>query len=90
MWSKRKRKNRRSARPRNVLDVKLRSSKVRAGRIRLLAITLGVAFGTIFGGYIVLRAGDWALDRFVYENRSFAIQKAMASFLQRNCAGGAG
>ena len=75
MWSKRKRRNRRSARPRNVLDVKLRSSKVRAGRIRLLAITLGVAFGTIFGGYIVLRAGDWALDRFVYENRSFAIQE---------------
>lgn len=58
-----------------VLDVKLRSGAVRAGRRRLLAIALGVSFGTLFGAYVLWRTGEWALDRLVYENKAFAIQE---------------
>ncbi len=31
-------------------------------------------FGTVFGLYLFWRAGEWALDKFVYENSEFAIQ----------------
>ena len=41
MWFKRKPKNRRLERE-QVLDVKLRSSQVRAARSRIFALTLGV------------------------------------------------
>ena len=74
MWFKRKSKNRRLGQTR-VLDVKLRSSRVRAARTRLVGITLGLSFATIFGLYLLWCAGEWALNRFVYENNSFAIQE---------------
>ena len=74
MWFKRKSKNRRLGRER-VLDVKLRSSQVRAGRLRMLAVSLGLIFGTVFGLYLLWRTGEWALDRLVYENKAFAIQE---------------
>jgi cell division septal protein FtsQ len=73
MWFKRKQKNRRLRRG-HVLDVKLRSSQVRATRTRLVALALGVVFGTVFGLYLFWRAGEWALDKFVYENSEFAIR----------------
>ena len=73
MWFKRGHKNRRLHRG-HVLDVKLRSAQVRATRARLAAITLGVTFGTVFGLYLLWRTGEWALDKFVYENSTFAIQ----------------
>src|SRR5215468_7053599 len=73
MWFNRKPKNRRLGRE-NVLDVKLRSGKLRAARVRLAAVSFGVAFGTIFGLYLMWRTGEWALNHFVYENQSFAIQ----------------
>jgi cell division septal protein FtsQ len=75
LWFKRKKRNRRSGRTRNVLDVKLRSSQVRAARTRLAGIFLGVSFATLFGLYLAWRVGDWALDRLVYENKSFAIRR---------------
>ena len=31
-------------------------------------------FGTVFGLYLLWRAGEWALDKLVYENEAFAIQ----------------
>ncbi len=31
-------------------------------------------FGTVFGLYLLWRTGEWALDKFVYENSDFAIQ----------------
>lgn len=71
---KRKAVNRRLGR-RDVLDVKLRSSVVRATRMRWSAIALAVSFGTVFGLYLVWRTGEWALNRFLYENRAFAIQQ---------------
>jgi POTRA domain, FtsQ-type len=73
MWPKRKPKNRRLGRD-QVLDVKLRSSVVRAARMRFAAVSLGVLFGMVFGTYLVYRGGQWALNRYVYENKAFAIQ----------------
>jgi len=58
----------------HVLDVKLRSDQVRATRTRLAALTAGILFGTVFGLYLLWRTGEWALDKFVYENSEFAIQ----------------
>jgi cell division septal protein FtsQ len=74
MWFRREHKNRRLNRGR-VLDVKLRSSQVRAARTRLAVMALGVMFGTIFGLYLLWRMGAWTLDKFVYKNSEFAIQR---------------
>ncbi len=74
MWFRRDPKNRRLSR-RHVLDVKLRSRQVRATRMRLGAVALAVTFGTVFGLYLFWRAGEWALDKFVYENSEFAIRR---------------
>src|ERR1039457_240090 len=74
MWFKRKPKNRRLGRE-QVLDVKLRSSKVRAARTRMTAVSLGVVFATVFGLYLAYRGGEWLLNRLVYENRAFAVEE---------------
>lgn len=75
MWFfKREPKNRRLSH-RYVLDVKLRSRQVRATRLRLGAVALAVTFGTVFGLYLFWRAGEWTLDKFVYENSEFAIRR---------------
>lgn len=58
-----------------VLDVKLRSSKVRAMRARMAAVALGAVFATVIGIYVLWRTGDWALDQLVYENPSFAVRE---------------
>jgi cell division septal protein FtsQ len=79
MWFRSKIKNRRLSRSRDVLDVKLRSSQLRAGRVRLTSVAVTVCFGTLLGLYVVWRTGEWALDRLVYENKSFAIQEIQAS-----------
>jgi cell division septal protein FtsQ len=74
MWFRRQQKNRRLHRV-HVLNVKLRSDQVRATRTRLAALTGGILFGTVFGVYLLWRTGAWAMDRFVYENSEFAIQR---------------
>jgi hypothetical protein len=71
MWFKRKPRNRRLGRE-QVLDVKLRSGQVRAARTRMTAISLGMLFAAVFGLYLVYRAGEWTLNRLVYENQAFA------------------
>jgi cell division septal protein FtsQ len=58
-----------------VLDVKLRSSQVRAARTRMTAVALAILFATVFGIYLVWRGGEWGMDRLVYGNKSFAIQE---------------
>jgi hypothetical protein len=58
-----------------VLDVKLRSSQVRTARTRLAVIATGLSLGTLFGLYLLWHAGAWGLNRFVYQNPSFAIQQ---------------
>jgi cell division protein FtsQ len=72
MWFKREIKNRRLHRG-HVLDVKLRADQIRAARTRLASIALVVTFGTVFGLYLFWRTGEWVLDKFVYENSTFAI-----------------
>ena len=74
MWFKRKPRNRRLGRE-QVLDVKLRSSQVRAARTRMTAISLATLFAAVFGLYLLYRTGEWALDRLVYENQAFAIEE---------------
>jgi hypothetical protein len=74
MWFKRKQKNRRRGGG-GMLDVKLRSDQVRARRTRLVSLSLLVVGGTALGLYLFWRAGEWTLDRFVYENPEFAIQR---------------
>src|SRR5215469_3132321 len=75
MWFKRKQgnKNRRLHRH-HVLDVKLRSDQVRANRLRLARISFVVLFGTFFGLYLLWKAGELALNTFVYENPDFAVE----------------
>src|SRR2546430_5935167 len=73
MWCKRKPKNRRVERG-NVLDVKLRTKQVRAARLRLATTAVGLSLGTVIGLYLVWRAGNWALDQFVFKNDAFAIR----------------
>src|ERR1700677_2755817 len=70
---KRKARNRRLGKDR-VLDVKLRSNQVRASRLRIVALALGLVFATILSFYLVWRSGQWALNRLIYENNAFAIQ----------------
>lgn len=74
IWFNRKPRNRRLGHD-HVLDVKLRSDQVRASRMRLAAIALGLVFATVFSFYLVWRAGEWALNRLVYENKAFAVQE---------------
>src|SRR5690349_15881664 len=74
MWFGTKIKNRRLGR-RQVLDVKLRSSQLRARRMRFSALALAVGFGTVFGLYLLWRTGEWALNHFLYKNPTFAIQQ---------------
>jgi cell division septal protein FtsQ len=74
MWFKRRRKNRRLGRE-HVLDVKLRSSKVRAARSRLAALSLLAVLIVGAGVYLLWRGGEWALDELVYDNNAFALQE---------------
>ena len=73
MWFKRAQKNRRLRRG-HLLDVKLRSDQVRATRVRLALILFMVPACTMIGLYLLWRTGEWVLDKFVYENSTFAIQ----------------
>ncbi len=59
----------------HVLDVKLRSSQVRAARARRVIITLGICFGTVLGLYAAWCLGAFTLNKLVYENKSFAITR---------------
>lgn len=74
LWLNKKPRNRRFSRG-NVLEVKLRSTQVRAMRTRMAAITLMVVFSVIVGAYVSWRAAQWGLSRMLYENQAFAVQK---------------
>ncbi len=73
MWLKRKFRNRRLGRE-FVLDVKLRSSQVRATRARMAALALAVVFAVVLGVCLAVRGSQWALNELVYANNAFAIQ----------------
>src|SRR4030095_8179624 len=75
MWfTKAKPRNRRLGRE-HVLEVKLRSSKLRAARLRMAAWGLGTVFALVFGAGTLWCAGEWLLQRFVYQNEAFNIQE---------------
>ena len=74
MWFKRASRNRRLGRE-FVLDVKLRSSQVRAARARMAAIVLGSLFTALAAVYLSWRAGEVALNALLYENKAFAVQE---------------
>ena len=74
MWFRRKPKNRRLERD-SVLDVKLRSDQVRATRLRIVGIGLAVLFGVLSGAYLLWMAGNFALNKLIYQNKAFAIEE---------------
>jgi cell division septal protein FtsQ len=76
MWFKRKTKNnRRFIEQEHLLDVKLRANQVRAARFRLLGTILGVSFVILVVGGTSWFGGRFFLDRFFYQNESFAIRR---------------
>lgn len=72
MFWNRKLKNRRLGRE-YVLDVKLRSSQVRAARTRKFVIAGAVVLTLAISAYLLWRVGGWTMDRLVYENQAFSI-----------------
>ncbi len=72
MFFKRRKGNRRFERE-HMLDVKLRTREVRNARVRLAATALAISLGTVAGLYALWRGGEWALNRFVFENDAFAV-----------------
>lgn len=70
-WIFGKRRNRRFGEKEHLLDVKLRTSRARAARVRYLAVAAGVVV-LLVGAW---RGGKWLLDRLIYKNESFAIDQ---------------
>lgn len=56
-----------------MLDVKLRSSQVRAKRMRMAALALGGVFVAIAALYLAWQASQCALSVLLYDNKAFAI-----------------
>ena len=52
----------------------VRIACARAGSA-LVALLLFLAFSTVFGFYLIWNVGGWAMDRLVYENKTFDIQE---------------
>ncbi len=72
MFFRRTQKNRRLGRE-FVLDVKLRSSQVRARRLRTAAIVLGGFFVTVSAVYLAWRATEAGLNVLLFENTAFSV-----------------
>jgi cell division septal protein FtsQ len=75
MWFKREQNKNRRLHRHHVLDVKLRSDRVQASRMRLMLLALMVPAVTVLVLYLVWRIGEATLNVFVYENPDFAIQQ---------------
>ena len=60
---------------RQVLDVKVARRQAVRTRVRVATFAASLSLGTLFAVFLLWRAGVWALDRFVYENRTFAIEE---------------
>lgn len=72
MLFRRRQKNRRLGRE-FVLDVKLRSSQVRARRFRTAALVLGGFFITVAAVYLAWRATEAGLNVLLFENSAFSV-----------------
>jgi cell division septal protein FtsQ len=73
-WLKRKARNRRLGSD-HVLDVKVRSEQMRAGRLRLGALALALVFTTVFSLFLLWQGGEWVLNRLLYENKTYAVRE---------------
>jgi cell division septal protein FtsQ len=74
MWWFGKPKNRAIER-RRVLDVKIARRQIVRQRVRVASLAASLSFATLFAIYVLWRTGDWALTRFIYENKAFAVQE---------------
>ncbi len=72
-WFRSKDRNKR-LRPRNVLDVKSSAAPRRHRRFRIFFYTAAATAAVFFALYLCWRVGEWLLDRFVYQNPSYALQ----------------
>jgi len=73
MWLFGKPKNRANER-RHVLDVKIARRQAVRQRVRVATLAASLSLATLFTIYVLWRAGNWALDHFIYTNKAFAIQ----------------
>jgi cell division protein FtsQ len=71
---KKKPVNRRLGRER-VLDVKLRSSKLRARRTRMVAWSLGTCFSVVLVSWLLWSGVAVLLEELVYRNKAFALKQ---------------
>jgi cell division septal protein FtsQ len=69
-----KRKNRAFER-RHVLDVKVARRQAVRHRVRVATLAASLSLGTLFAIYALWRVGDWSMNRFIYENKAFAIRE---------------
>lgn len=72
-WFGSKTRNRRLNRG-NVLDVRLRSDQVRAGRVRLASRLMTVVFAVLLTGFLSWRGGAWLMNQLVFQNPALAIE----------------
>jgi cell division septal protein FtsQ len=74
MWFFAKPKNRAFER-RRVLDVKIARRQAVRQRVRVATLAATLSLGTLFAIYLLWRGGEWAMTRFIYENKAFAVQE---------------
>lgn len=71
----RKKENRKRAKKENVLDVKARSDSTSRRRARVLIMAVSFCVGIVGSAWGIWKGGEYLLNRLVYDNKSFAIQK---------------
>ena len=60
---------------RRVLDVKVARRKAIRMRVRVATLAAGLSLGTLFVLYSLWHAGNWAMARFIYENKAFSVEE---------------
>ena len=74
MWFFKKPKNRAFER-RRVLDVKVARRQAVRQRVRVATLAASLSLGTLLVLYLAWRGGEWAMARFIYENKAFAVRE---------------
>jgi hypothetical protein len=74
-WLKPKPRNRRAGDGDHALDIKLRTSRTRAARWRMIGAGTLVLFSLVVIGLVLWRGGQWMLNGMIYQNEAFAIQE---------------
>jgi cell division protein FtsQ len=74
MWLFGRRKNK-AFKNRHVLDVKVARRQAVRHRVRVATFAAGISLGSLFVLYVLWWAGNSALNRFIYDNRAFAVRE---------------